>query len=289
MPEANKILIINSFFCPDSIWRVQVSVPDKVDNPTPVLPGFEAATVEIWEEGVSIGKLQHIGKGNYTLNEKPKQGKKYKIQVSAEGYPPAAAESYVPDSVVHVTGAGVDWNNAIPTTDPFIGVYSVYPLHIDFIEPKGEGNFYYLSFYYYDSCSNINWLYPDRRRNFVAGNDPIIDPISKKIWYILFNDEKIEGKSYSLSMYDNDGTKYDMKSVCNNPPFRHNYIEYYADFQNVSPEMYRFISSYYIQAKNFTDPFAIYSNVYSNVKGGRGIFAGYTVKQVLIFKGEIEY
>ncbi len=287
LPEPSKLLVINAFFCTDSVWKIQISVPDKVSNPTPILAGFEGATVELWEEGISLGKLQPIGKGYYSLpNQKPKLGKHYTIQAAAVGYPTADAESYVPDSVVNVIDAGVDWNNAIPTTDPFIGVYSVYPLHIDFVEPKGKGNFYYLAFYFYDSCSNGNRLYDKKHWNIVAGNDPVIDVVSKKIHYILFNDEKIEAKNYSLSMYVYDGSRIEMQNVCNAPNYE-NYIEYYCDFQNVSPEMYQFIASYYVQARNFTDPFAIYSNVYSNVTGGRGIFAGYTSRQVLIFKGKV--
>ena len=306
LPEPSKLLVINGFFCPDSAWKIQISVPDKVSNPTPILAGFEGANVELWEEGVSLGKLQPIGQGYYSLpNQKPKLGKHYTIQAAAVGYPTAEAESYVPDSVVNVISAGVDWNNAIPTITIYGEPTSVHNMKIDFVEPQGKGNFYYLSFYYYDSLSDAdgggsNPLYPYKHPFWVIPNDPVINPLSSQINYILFNDIEIEGNRHTLRTQLWDWTKHGMQTYSDSrepnnfryisiDPPKENYLEVYADFQNVSPEMYQFIASYYVQARNFTDPFAIYSNVYSNVTGGRGIFAGYTSRQVLIFKGKIGY
>jgi Domain of unknown function (DUF4249) len=304
LPPAPKILVVNSLFSPDSSWLVQVSVPVGVEGAPPkALPGFDSAVVSLWEEGVLIGTLSSVGRGNYTLPSKPQAGKHYRIEVSATGYPKASAESYVPDSSVEVLAAGIDWQNSVNLVEPF-NTFEGYPITLIFREPKGEGNHYMLPFYYYDSLNipliGFNRLYPHARQLGVYPQDPIILSKASKNTYFIFNDKAIDGNVYELKLFIPDYRRNSLRSsVWINEPYdtgiigmsppNENYLEVYTDLRNVSEDLYKFVEAYDVHIESLGDPFAVYSNAYSNIKGGRGIFAGYNAKRVLLFRGKIGY
>ncbi len=60
-------------------------------------------------------------------------------------------------------------------------------------------------------------------------------------------------------------------------------IEYFIDFQTLSPSCYKYYSTYFKNLTSRTNPFAEGVNVYSNINNGTGIFAGKTNKRIKVF------
>ena len=73
--------------------------------------------------------------------------------------------------------------------------------------------------------------------------------------------------------------------ISDNEPFENQKIpkEVYLDAYSLSENMFLYEKSYLTQQYNKVDPFAEPSNVFSNIKNGYGIFAGYQRKRVRIF------
>ncbi len=313
LPLPEKRIVVNSFFCPDSIWTIYVSSNGSIKNNHGVaaMPPIEDAKVEIWEGSHFVGELQHKGSGKYILPVYPQKGKTYTVKVSAKDYPNVEATDRIPTHSPTAISGSIDWKHS-QVVNEIGSTYDVFPTQFVFQDSIGGNNYYYLKGYYYDSCNTLwggnvvllNHLYPKRWGYRFIPNDVIIDPISKEIQEILFQDKQIDGDSYSLNLQITKGNSgfNDIQFTCIQPedgttepigyglnPPEENYLEMYIELQNVSEAMYYFIRSYHLQAKNFPDPFATYNNAYSNVKGGRGIFCGYSGHKVLVFQGKIGF
>lgn len=53
------------------------------------------------------------------------------------------------------------------------------------------------------------------------------------------------------------------------------FLKVFSDVWSCSEELYAYQLTYYTQGNNTADPFSTFNNVYSNIEGGLGIFAGY--------------
>jgi hypothetical protein len=138
LPKEPARLVVNALFTPDSVVRVQVSRSLSVLE-RPRLPGVEAAEVKLYEEGREVAVLwpDSLRKYLYQSEGKPVEaGKNYAVVVSAPGYEPVTAENAVPlpvpiKAIAVNEATGVDLNG---------GVYNLLRVALD--DPAGEENYY---------------------------------------------------------------------------------------------------------------------------------------------------
>jgi hypothetical protein len=252
-------LVVNSLISisPDSVVAVNVSKSLSIlDNDNIVY--INDATVNLYENGVFLQTLSFDNNGNYYAYQvTPDFGKNYSLKVSAPGYKDAYAENNIPMpiqiiSVDTMTVSG-EWNDMLQCK-------------IKFYDNPDERN------YYFFNVRSLNEKYdPDSTINYSLSNiyfdstDPIVEETLKNNFGILFSDEMINGQTYSLSVLLN---KYDFTG--------NDTIMVYFNLNSITYDFYLYAKSYANHVSAQGDPFAEPVQVYNNITGGYGVFAGFS-------------
>ena len=118
--------------------------------------------------------------------------------------------------------------------------------------------------YRYDYDKN-EW-YQERTYSLVKSDDPVVEIVlngqGQGPLYI-FSDNVIDGENYFFKL-SHHGLHYDGANI---------YIKLYS----LSESYYLYLKSFYQQVEAEKDFFSEPVQVYGNIEGGRGIFAGYNV------------
>jgi hypothetical protein len=307
LPESSPIIVVNGLFNPDSLWKVNISTSANTTKESDFfLPYVGNAEVELWEADTLLGKMIYAGSGNYLLPTYPQVNTLYRLQVSVPGFDTLFAESRIP---VYPTQMAANWDlsTKVNQTDRFGGVFDAFGLSFNFVDPVLEDNFYLFGTAYYDSCS---CTYP-----VLGGEDTlVIDPFDdllksgglysnisdatySDLQRLLLSDETFNGIERELNVFTPDTAELFYGIFMDVPPRSDSdslrienvflnerlYVEIFADSWSLSEDLYLYLSSYFLQGTQTANPFANYSNVYSNVEGGTGIFAGYQRRLIPIY------
>ncbi len=267
-------LVLNSLFTSDSVWRVHVSRSLSVLDTGQLDPVTDAMLTISDGSGNPVATLQHLGIGLYeSSTAMPSPDQSYRIDASAPGYEPVYAVDEIPGTV------------QIISLDTFYRYDPDSNLTIDFeltfADPTGARNFYMVdllaSYTYVFGTDTIFDSYPA----YVQCTDPNIETdngfsglgFENYYEYILLKDLAFDGQNYTLRFTVEDlfrdpfaESRLTLSLVTSSEAF-FNYRRSYSAFRNTQG-----------------DPFAQPVQVYSNVEGGHGIFAG-GARQVW----EIEY
>ena len=271
LPEHEAQVVAQSFFAPDSLWKVQVS--NTVSFTSLAEPvGVVDATVEIWEGERLVERLPHRGAGTYASAARtPERGKQYTLRVSAPGHADAEGQARLPEppQVVAFKQYPIE-------IDTLIGLH-VTRFEIELADPPGEDNFYGLQLRQQIEIINYNasevTTTPWRRSSF-ASKDPVFndsdvfDPEIRFYQDALFNDDFFAGRTYTLEFeirYTDRGTDPNIEV---NRSFQ-------IFFQSVSEDYFRYWKTAELQDQVGENPFAEPVQVHSNMTNGFGIFAGY--------------
>jgi len=261
IPNIKPALVINSLFCPDSLFRVHLS--ENFSRFDDLWKGeiAENATIQLFEEGNYIQNLVYKGNGNYfSADFKPEAGNEYKITVSSIGFDTVIASSKVPETVPFSI---INSETYSDPDDPFFEHFS-FRVNID--DPDTE-NYYY--FFVNEVNKKYNRPYIEIKNTFFEVNDPVIGNFRNELGatYFLFTDKSFNGNK----------VKFDVKSL-----YDLKWKIIYFNLANLSQEMYLYLETYdrdYNSVEFIAEPVRIYSNI----KGGRGIFAGYNLSRDSIY------
>lgn len=138
LPREPARLVVNAFFTPDSVVRVQVSRSQSVLE-RPRLLAVEGAEVKLYEEGREVAVLRPDAQRKflYQSDGKPvRAGRNYAVVVSAPNYEPATAENAVP-LPVRIKGIAVSEAAGVSLEG---AVYNLLRVELD--DPAGEENYY---------------------------------------------------------------------------------------------------------------------------------------------------
>ena len=262
IPEIESKLVVNCFFTPDSIFTLYVgkSVPIFDDKPRVL----EDATVFLFQNDVCVDTLQY-SEGLYLSTYRATTQEKYSIKVQCPGLDTAYAENSIPPAPEQITGSFCDsvlWDE---------DGYPVSQAKIEISDDPYQENYYEILlkiFYWdpYDSLWHNNgdmWYYSDNP-DPVLENEGLIpyDPST-----ILFSDELFNGTRYTLTI-NYQQTELRVKNnliVC---------------LRAVSKDYYQYkkqlIKHLYNQESDIWDGTGNPVQMYSNIQGGYGIFAGYS-------------
>lgn len=263
--ETSK-LVLNSLFTPDSIWSVHVSRSLSVlDNGD--LDSVFDATVTITDDIGSPAILLHHNLAGFYIADsaRPIPNRTYTLNASAPTYEPVSATNAIPGAVQILN---------LDTTFIYNPDSSVdLKVSITFNDPAGLANFYLVEMIRYDTISfgmdTIGYSFPE----YMTCTDPNIETESEfdNVYrYLLFKDSSFDGQEYTLDfevenfIHDNSGGGGNFKASAS------------LNLISSSEAFFNYRRSYLAYQRVDGNPFAQPVQVYTNVEGGYGIFAGGT-------------
>ncbi len=285
-PEFESKLVINSFFCPDSVFRVFVSKTTNFNDSNVYF--IDNATCKLYADDKYLFDFIYQDTGFYVApdNYKPIVGVKYKIEVSTKNLSSAWAEDSIPVFMPRITSVSVV-DSAEYQTDEYILYLS--ELSFSFEDNLAEKNYFEMEMQERDdtlpfpvdtivigendtifSVGYMTMTLSPRGNDPVIVNEGLIDfqPVKYP-----FSDELFNGQLHNFKIL-----------FCPNV-FEENDVQDYADYtffiklRSVSEAYYHYRKKLILHINNQEGDFWTGTGapvqMYSNVHNGYGIFAGY--------------
>ena len=257
--KEDRMLVVNSILCPDSLITVKVSYTQYIleDQPTTFINN---AKVLIYENGLFLDSLILVANGKYQSKYKPETNKVYFLVVS-DGIRKATATCQIPEKGFPVS----------PTTDTVRVLFGPpsQSIKMQFKDNGGQKNYYrfFLKGTYYSTPlafgNNLGFMYNDEALN---NETTALDALSNYIndtpqfygrFDLIFSDKNINGTSREIVLS------------------QIRLLEGYTIFihqQTLSEDYYQYIYSYNNKpTDSYSEPFPIHSNIMNGV----GIFGAY--------------
>ena len=265
-------LVVNALFRTDSSWRVHISRSLSVLD-TSQLVAVEDATVRISDgNGNTVANLDWLGDGEYGADSLfPMADQNYRIDISAPGYEPISASDYIPGTVQIIS---LD-------TFPVWGPDSTkgYEFELTFTDPAGADNYYEIQL-----LQRFTWIFGNDTLSefypvYIICEDPNIETDNGfegsgfENYYdaILLKDDQIEGQTYTL--------RFSIEDVWIEPLYENAFA---LNMYSTSESFFNYRRSLAAYNNVLDNPFAQPVQVFSNVTGGYGIFAGGALEQWII-------
>lgn len=271
-PDFIKTPVLNSTLQADSVIKVQLSYTANLKDsvPYPIENGIVVIT-----STTGIDTLTYNKEGWYESLHTAKAGTAYTCEVTIPGYEKLSAEIYVPqptpiENVIFTEVAGKDeYGENISSFRFSIRNDTMNDQYWD-VRMIEEG-----IHRRYNQEAKVKYDYFGSKQQsiyMIAGQDSVL--LNEANPLTIFSNKKIAGPTYDVCFYFSE----------RNTGFSSNYT-HYIEFRSVTKSYYEFKKQYYIydtadieqvgsSAQNYS--------LYSNVKNGFGIFAGYSVSRFKI-------
>lgn len=276
LPDTGRKIVLNGLINSDSLIRVSVSKSIYISDREGIVgKDLDNAKVYIYQDGLIIDSLQHDFKvnnwgifypfGNYCSKKvKPLPGKEYRIVAKVPGLPDVSATTILPNPVkIEKVDTAEIW------LDP--SYEDALKCNIKFADPLDEMNYYLFEVFY----KNGDQTTPINTVRFTC-KDPVVEEYLSdgtiergNLAGVVFSDKVINGKTYSLNL-----------TISRNPKFfggvklrRVIYFHLYS----ISKNYYKYIRTLNLHNAKFGKPLSEPVQVFSNITGGYGIFAGAAV------------
>lgn len=292
LEEADKLIVVNGAISNDSTVRIQVSRTRHILDNAPVIP-LENAQAMLYRGGSLVAQLSHTENGYYVSNDyTPETGEEYRIEVENKGYPPVSAGCIIPEPVgikdLDTLSVVLDSDN-----DPYYWPHEqeMFQFDLTIQDPPGDENYYLLnmktdrsmtewrdttvilvdSLYYggqwnyfpRDSTYPVGDVVRYTSYPFISTNDIIVEATTAD--GIIFSDQLIDGKSYSLRGTISTHSLESADSAL--VSFR---------LHTISESYYRYLKSRQKHYESRDNYLAVPVIVYSNIESGTGFFGGYS-------------
>jgi hypothetical protein len=266
-------LVINGVISPQRIVTVNISRSNAPSGEAPPDLSVTDATVRLYENSLLIETLMHRQKGQYESPSgfKTQPGKQYTLQVTASGFPPAeTSPAIVPDDFVlenylYRTGIKFYLNPSKPAAE----------VEITIQDPAGTVDFYQIEvtgIYNNENFDLSNWLVGETEE----AKQPCTLLTNNSV---IYRDNCFNGTTYrSIIGVETSGFITEQ----GNPELKEvNYQKLRVRLQRISADYYRYLETADLNEGielAFFEP----SFLYSNVKGGLGIWAAANEKEIII-------
>lgn len=297
---SSNLLVINGLFSNDSTIRVSISKSINMDDTSFMNQNsIENAEVTVFENGTLVGSLPHrpskyissLSPNYISPTLIPIPGNNYKIKVNVPGYPEAEATTTIPkpvnikvmDTIWYMEDHYIVDDNRI--TIP--GLTPMLAINFQFTDPANEENFYLLEMdekferKYGESkvveFSNFKAVSISKAIEFYSYNPIYEYNIHSGTMHFgkAFTDKAISGKTIRLKVNPAWG-------LTGTPQLIFPYLgavvsaqqTFYVKLYSVTKDYYQYLQTLYKYNENRKSPFYPPVQVFTNVKGGLGIFAG---------------
>lgn len=274
LPAPKPKLVVHSLFTPFSppivkSFAVSVSQTSGMFDTLDIIQ-VPDAKVSLFIDGKFDQILKKFGLsyGSQTFLF-PKAGVEYSISVEKEGYETVTAKGKIPEKILIKETMLIPFAANNDLKNPMS------QLSIIFDDPAGQQNFYEIMVLLDQNESSKFKLFTND--HIITSESYYPSPLafdSKQPDRLLFSDKNINGKTHKLEvtylapLYILGGAKYINSHLI------------YVIFRSISEDYYRYYTSL-LKQKNAIRPEILYgaaepSSVYSNIKNGYGVFAGYS-------------
>lgn len=263
LPETDAKIVVNSYFTDNS--RIKVHLSNSIGILENIITECTDATVILRESNIILDTMYYQS-GYYYSHILPEINKNYALEIIVPGLGTVFCEDLIPEKTILQNYICVD--SVLIDEDGFI----INELKLDFEDLSGP-SFYEVELsakYIIDNNSTPIW--------FMKNSDPIITSTGLLDYNpktLIFTDKIFDGKHCSVKIYfaTRAYADYNLKIT----------------FRSVSESYYKY------KEKQFAYLFSLDSdifsgmsepiNLFSNITGGYGIFAGYTSdEKVLIVR-----
>ncbi|MCC7575916.1 MAG: DUF4249 family protein [Methanomethylovorans sp.] len=259
LPDAPDKLVVNCFFSTGSKFIVHLSHSQNIlDEDTTIIKNGD---IKLFINDIFQGSLSHIADGFYSHDTiVARAGVKYRITATAPGYNQVEAEDSAPpitllDSVFYDPDTYTDSEGS-----------QFYKIQIFFKDNISDQNFYeiHLQLFNDEDVFELIRLYGD--------NEKVILNEGDEEYYsglCVFSDELINGNQYRLKLRTHSTITGNRKEM---------------HLLSVSETFYKYRKSWirhsFAQVPDLANPMEPVT-LFSNVKGGYGIFAGYSANSII--------
>ncbi len=278
-PAYDPLLVVTSHFAPDSVWStlIHTSLGAAVAV-NPRLQVVNDAVVKILHAGGVVDELVYDGRGRYVSGSDtyPEAGRSYRLSVEAPEWPSVSAVSAAPVPAPIIETDFFSLGNVVSVPG-----FEEYDFRLQFRIKDAPGkNFYRLAIYRYGYNSDVHqwpeYSHPDSTYNIIpmqtgevswfcgydfADSTTPIEPGSY-CYEGIVTDRLFDGQTYQFAAtitLDQGRSRNEILLLLST------LSEDYFEYQRT------------LQTQTSWDPtFSIPQNIYSNVDGALGVFAGYS-------------
>jgi Domain of unknown function (DUF4249) len=241
--------------------------PQAIENGSIILEDVQTGQKDTM---IYNNNIANYPKYYYADKIKPIPGKEYKVTALANGFEPVTAKTILPKEVIIYAA---NWKDSVVKESSNI-TRDIHIIDFSFNDPANENDYYYLTLERIDSFRNsptspVIYTAPTpiffelKVRN--QTNDFIdIDLNNNEIILLQDNDAIIKDNFFS-------GTTKKIRLFSNFASSAA--YKYVIKLSHITEEYYKYLDTRYKQSITEGDPFAQPVLVYSNIKGGAGIFA----------------
>ncbi len=268
LPEEETKLVVNGFFHPDSSFALTLSASSPVLSSYEITRPVPNAVIKLFENGTYKDSLIFNGE-KYISSYIPQVGKEYGISIHAAGYDEVSATNVIPPTPQVLNIRIIP--NYILKIDEQGEPFFVSGMNLTLFDNLSESHFYEVVIYIKNTDeNNTNEIWEGV--DYIRSDDAVIN-FEEIINYnppsIVFSNENFSNSVQEIHIdFTSSLTtlldEYKVMVIC----------------RSVSEDYYLFAKSYARQT--YFDPFSYdlwteyaYVNLYSNIKGGLGIFAAY--------------
>ncbi len=292
-------LVLNSIIWPDSVFAASISKSTSIlyDRQVGQITG---GTLDLYEDGALLTQITSPTGHFYASGIKPKAGKSYRVVINSNGKQ-VEAETTIPDQAEVLS---IDTSSV---KDEY--GYKRLNYKVKIKDPVGDD--YYRIVVMNETLSKMTFINPEKKKTTayylqkmqysILSDDPVFNSVYNNIGediidmgpendYNIFPDDYFQDKEYTIQfMISNYGYHYYNPYSYGYPsnPKSENGIIYERNtihIQKLSKDLYTYLK--YIKLHNHyrDNPFSEPVPVYSNVKNGTGIFAGFNDNTVSHFE-----
>ncbi len=266
-------LVVNSLFYPDTNFRVYVTTTKLINENKNTF--VNDAIVKLYKNDVYLETLSFEGDGWYTSVVRPEYDTRYKVEVT-QGNQFVFAESYVPDSTLFLG----EYTTKTTCEGTYVTSSTTYKLTI--IHNNSEERFY-------QTMEGVFFQTEEDYRNI---SDPSIlsdSEIEYNPKSLFFSNKLFDSDTAIIHISKSQITEFGID--CNSIIGISN-SNFFVQTKNLSKEYYLFLKTWVIHKYNQNSDFNIEEPIklifqgqpiemYSNVVGGYGVFAGFNKQQVM--------
>lgn len=259
-------IVVNGAICPDSAFQVRVSLSAALNETKQVVNN---AIIRVFEDDIYLFDLPHTANGWYKVWFTPSEGKRYKVEVSVPTFETVIAETTIPvfpqilESYYEKVGDSPNEMGEFEAKTTI--VFQDDPLLKNFYVP-GQNR------YIYEQSKEMD-------ESILSESDLDYNPT-----HYYFSDQLFDGAIKNLQMMGG-GTIYSlMGQLSYQQDSKHHFsivsYEYFQGLKTWTIHKYNQSSDGYVN-----DPLTLLFlgepiEMYTNVVGGLGVFAGYNSKLI---------
>jgi hypothetical protein len=229
--------------------------------------------VELYEDNILISTLSYAD-SNYVNNQKPLLNKLYTLKVSAPGFESIeCSDKLITSSTAFTTKFDTTEQQITVKHLAFSENIPVSPLQLDIKDDPSIRNFYELRGIYANPQ-----ITPVKTKNLIFHSYyPGLETFSNYPQLVLFRDSLFSGLTTTIVLYSNNRINFGGGLLPNGNIgvawWKINNL--YFEIKQVSEQYFLYQKSFLQQKYNHENPFSEPTKVYTNVKNGLGIFAGF--------------